>query len=309
MSESSIRLGRVPPAAVADLLAAVDACAGRPLMAQALVDVDIAVAQARSFKLDVSFALTPDAAEGARFSLNDKGEPEAFRRRLVGHAEALGIDAALLAAQLRISPPGEVQTTLAVKWAPTRPPRVTVYFEELTRSPRAEAIRRACFALGGVDMPPPPPGLDLVAACVDHSAGRAVAVKDYHLLTERAGTPPVALPAAVEPFRAPFGWHPVNGTRRFLLATRYAAGGGPIGSKLLWMSEVHRHETVGWAWAEVDRIRAAMRLPESRVGRALDALRAAWAHAPGTFLYPDLVSLDVDADGTPQGLVVYVSIR
>jgi hypothetical protein len=306
---TSIRLGPVPAAAIDDLLAAACACIDQPLPWRALVDRDAIARTARAFKLDVSFALAVDGAASARFSINDKGEPERFRERLLAASELLGVPRWGLDAQLALSPPGEVQTTLGVKWGPQGgdPERVSVYFEELYRSPRGLPIREAAFAMASVPVPDVPPGLDLVSVCLDWSGGALLAVKDYWMITERDGGPSTALPGTLDAYRAPFRPHPVNHTRRFLVASRHAVGGRATGAKLLWMSEVHRNETLDWAWREVDRLKAD--LPPSGVARTLDDLRANWRHAPGTFLYPDLVSLNVGADGATEGVLVYVSVR
>lgn len=173
-------------------------------------------------------------------------------------------------------------------------------------APRAEGIREAAFALVDARPPAPLPGLLPAAVCIDYVSGTPESLKDYWMLTERPGEAAPDLGAMVDRYRARFSFHPVNRTRRFLIASRIAAGGKPAGAKLIWMSEVHRQEDVSWAWAEVDRLRAGIGGP---VALVLDGLRDHWRHAPGTFLYPDLLSLNLDAAGASQELIVYVSIR
>ena len=284
--------------ALHDLLGAADACAGQPLPWRELVDFDVACREARRFKLDASFALDRGGRAVGRFSVNDKGEPVAFRERLLRFAP-------VLERQLGVSPPGEVQTTLAVKSNGV----TTLYFEELAACPRAEELRQQTFALAGAAAPPLPEGAAPVAVCLDWVGAEIAAAKTYAMVTERAGETPRALPREAAAYRELFEPHPVHGTRRYLLATRHAPGGAPRGSKLLWMSEVHRPVDVGWAWAAVARARARVAAPASAVSRALDGLVSGWSHAPDTLLYPDLVSLDLDAAGRATGLVVYVSVR
>jgi len=302
--------------AIQELLAALRACLPPPPATQALrpdpatlLDLDCVQAQARRFKLDLSFELRADGQPRARFSVNDKGEPETFRTRLRG-AE-LALPTAPLEGLLALAAPGHVQTTLGVKWgaAGGAPARVSVYLEELFGVPDAEQIRAGTFGLLGLRAPPPMAGLLPVSVCLDFAAGQVVAVKDYFMATERPGDPPVDLPPGLAAHRDRFPVHPVNGHRRYLVARRLDPDGRPTGSKLLWMSEVHRNETLSWAWAEVDRLRVELRLPPSPTAAALDALRTGWPHAPDTFLHPDLVSLNAGPDGEPDALLIYTSLR
>lgn len=239
------------------------------------VDLAVAEREARRFKLDVSFALGPSPS--ARLSINDKGEPAAFRARLPAHPF------------FALSPPGEVQTTVGLK-----PGRFTYYYEELAGHPRAAALHAGVFALAGVDArwegTP-----NAVAIDVD-AAGRVLAAKDYTLVIEGPDDP-TELP------ELPI--HPVNRTRRTMRARRFAPGGRLLGTKTLWVSEVHRPEHVAPAWALVDRLVAQLAVDDTPLRR----LRAAWRWAPDTFLYPDLVSVNRDAAGDPEALIVYVSAR
>lgn len=308
---------RAPPgaaevdrAALEDLLAAVPASIEAPLWPEpaSLVDLQVAAEQARRFKVDASFALDRSGAAHARFSVNDKGEPDAFRERL--RRADLGLPADL-DDYLAIAPPGEVQTTLGVKWSAAGgpPQRTTVYFEELQDCPRAAEIIDAVFRWGLHRPAPPAPPLLPVSVCLDFSGGRVVAARDYHLVLESSDQAAVPLPAAQEEFRRGFALDPVRRTRRYLLARRFGPGGDPTGSKLLWVSEAHTPAAVAWAWSQVDRLRAAWNLPETATSRAMGALRAGWRHGTAATLYPDLVSMDADATMTPRALLTYVSVK
>lgn len=284
----------VPTAAVQDLLAAAGG-AGVPLALRELVLVDVAAAHARRFKVDAQFALGMDTPS-ARFSINDKGEPDALRARV---RAALPQARPALDRVFGLAAPGEVQFTIAVKAGPRGLACVTLYLEELGRSPRGEAIRRGARALASVG-PPAEDGLEPAAVGVDlDPAGNFVGIKDYRVRTLTRDPEDATLRA--------FPVHPVTGTRRFLHACRYAPGGVVLGSKLLWMSETWRPEDAPRAWGEVDRIAAGR--PVGPTDRALAALRAGWRHAPEAFLYPDLVGLNAGADGRQEGAIVYVSVR
>jgi len=269
-----------------------------------LVDLPTAATEAPRFKLDASFALDHTGAAHARFSINDKGEPVAFRERLT---PALGLPGDL-DGFLAISPPGEVQTTLGVKWtaAGGPPARTSLYFEELQQHPRASEIMDQAFRWG-LGRPAPPAELAPVSVCLDFAAGQVVAAKDYHLVVETSDAPAVPLDPALDAFRRGFPLDPWRRSRRYMLARRFAPDGGPSGAKLLWVSEAHTAAAIAWAWSQVDRLRADWKLPETATSRALDRLRDGWKHAAR--LYPDLVSMDVDAEMIPHTLLVYVSVK
>ncbi|MEQ9319061.1 MAG: hypothetical protein RIF41_07865 [Polyangiaceae bacterium] len=303
----------VPVAAVQRLLASAEECATgplRPLGWSELLDLDVAAAQAPRFKVDVSFALLGRGEGGARFSVNDKGEEAAFRERLNDNAPALDIPRPLLDAFLSLSPPGAVQTTFGVKWPHEGgdPHRVTLYHEELFRSPRGPSIIAALFGIAGVDdAPPPRAGLEPGAVCVDVAGATIVGLKDYWIATETSREPALTLPEPLEAFRRATPFSTERGTRRYLVARRFDADGRPNGHKLLWMSEAHDRAAAERAWAFVDRARRELKLPTTQPARAMDALRHTWSHP--ALLYPDLVSLDLDADERPRGLTVYVSLK
>jgi hypothetical protein len=298
----------VPELALRDLVSAAARCVPEPLSPDPfdLLDMEVCVETARRFKVDVSFALRVDASASARFSVNDKGEPEAFRRRLLDHADALAIDRALLERFFAISPPGEAQTTVGVKWSDSggAPERVSLYYEELPHAPRAANIMRHVAALAGTPLPEPLAPARAGAICIDIQNSDIVALKDYWMVLERSDTPAIQLPPAAEQHRRAFPLDPKRGTRRYLLARRIPNGG----SKLLWMSESHEASAANRAWDLVDKIRQSMSIPTSLPAQTLDGLRAEWSH-DGLFLYPDLVSLDCDADGEVAALVLYVSLK
>lgn len=293
--------GPVPVDVVRDLLASVSACVPGADPAP-LVDLDVAAAHLGRFKLDVSFALTRDGAPHARVSLNDKGEPEAFRERLRAVLPGLGVPIALLDAFLALSPPGQVQTTVSVKWTAGGglPARVGLYYEELSEHPE---LVPATLALAGLSdtLPALPP----VAVCLDVAGGRFAAGRHYHHVVDtREEQPAVELSDAMTHLRASLPWHPRSGRRPWLYARRVGPAGG---TKLLWMTECHRPEDAAWAWGEVERLRATLGLPDGPVARVLDGLRAGWRH--DAFLHPDLVSVNAGGDGEPEALLVYVSAR
>ncbi len=303
------RVGGVPPEAVRALLASVDACAGHATHASDLVDVPLTAERARWFKLDVSFALT--AARHARFSVNDKGEPIAFRDRAERLLPRLGLPAGAIRRFFDVAAPGRVQTTLAVKWSAAReaPDRITLYLEELARDRHHAQIRRDVFGLGGLAAPAVPDGAVPVAVCIDYARGVPVAFKSYDMFVDGPGAANHAVPPALVDALAALPAHPVSGTRRYMLASRTAPDGTALGHKLLWITEVHRPELGQWAWAHVDAWRASWaQHAHPAVARALDELRARWAYGPGAFLSPDLVCLNADASGERE-LIVYVSLR
>ncbi|MCP4810670.1 MAG: hypothetical protein GY913_18355 [Proteobacteria bacterium] len=253
------------------------------------LDEDVAVREARRFKVDVSFAFGDDEV---RWSVNDKGEPEAFRDRLERR-----FGSPFLGAFLELSPPGEVQTTVSFKHRDGRLDRLGLYFEEL----RDDAVLRAVASSISVEPPPPPADARPVAVCVDVVDGQPTGFKDYWLL-EETDTPHPALPSELRPLASRFPLHPTRQRRRLLWARRTGLDSVVVGHKVMWMTESRTRETSAAAWAVVDRLAEGL-----APCPALVALRGAWSHEE--FLHPDLVSLDTDANGDVRRLLAYTSIR
>jgi len=297
------------PSHLEALFEALDECFGGPAPWRSLVDWGVAVAEAPHFKLDVSFAL--GGPPKARFSVNDKGEPPAFRERVAREAEALGLPPAPLERMFALSPAGQVQTTLGVKWDPgvTLPERVSVYFEELASSAHGERIRRELPLLAGVTAPALAPCARPNAVCLDFSHGEVVASKVYDVLVERTNDPPPELPAPLARMRDALPFHAVMRTRRTMLAARFARGGQLLGHKLFWMTELRDRALVPAAWSRLDRLRADLNVAvDPIVEEALARLRRRFADTE-VFLFPDLIGLNVDAAGNTESLVVHVSLR
>jgi hypothetical protein len=302
-----VRSGPVRREAILALLGAVDACAGRAVLPNALLDVDLMAAEARRFKIDVSFDFSP--GQHARFSINDKGEVEAFRRRLRRELPAMGVDARTLDAFLGVAAPGRVQTTLACKWGAVGLDRISLYYEELARDRDAETIRRGVFGLAGLEPPPVPEGAEPVSVCIDLAQGVPLALKSYDVFVDRPGAPTDHVPESLREAVTSLPLHPVNGVRRYMVATRRDARGVDLGSKLLWVPEVHRPSLATWAWSYVDRWRETWgRGADDATTTALEALRRDPAFGDDAFLVPDLIGLNVAGRGTPE-LLVYVSVR
>ena len=301
--------------AVRALLDATAACIEAPLHPAPveLLDLACAARHARRFKIDVSFALSLDGRPAARFSVNDKGEPGAFRARLLDRSGVLALARERLEAFFALSPPGFVQTTVALKWAPGggAPDTVSLYFEELALSPGGDRLVHAVLGPALGVTPPPWPGLAPVAVCLDHRGGRPVGGKDYWMVVDREDEPlqPLpGLPPALRAHRARFPFEPRRRTRRFLVVRRFDRR-GLVGHKLMWMGEAQEARVAEFAWRHVDALIAEHAPPPSPTAAALDRLRRTWAHGGDAWLYPDLVSLDVDADGLPRRVLLYVSLK
>ncbi|MCB9793575.1 MAG: hypothetical protein H6741_12705 [Alphaproteobacteria bacterium] len=303
-----------PRAGLEALLEALSACTPAPLEPppKSLLDLTVTAREARRFKIDVSFSLAKGGAPLARWSVNDKGEPEAFRARLRATLPALGLPAEALERFFAISPPGEVQTTLSVKWGPEGglPERVGLYYEELMDCPRAEAITAAVFDLVDPSAKRSPiPGALPGAVSADLTPGGFIGARDYLLCQDDAEGlhPGLHLPPEAEAFRAALPLHSHNHTRRFLVARR---AGAREGSKLLWLTEAHHPSSAERAWAVVDALRVRLELPDSLPARAMDQLRATWPlPLDEAYPYPDLVCLNLDGQGAPEALILYVSIK
>lgn len=277
-----------------------------------LVDLRVAADQARRFKVEVSFALALSGEPTARFSINDKGEPEAFRERLLRSSGALGVDRQRMEDFFALSPPGAVQTTVAVKWSAAggRPERLSLYCEELCLSPEGPPLIEKVTRFGlGVGAPPPWNGLDPIAVCVDIEGDRVVGVKDYWMATEVTDAPLVPLSPRLEQLRRELPISPSQKTRRYLLARRLGPGGERTGAKIMWMPEAQAPEASELAWSRFDALCRDLALPVTRTSESLAALRRAWPSDADCHLDPDLVSLDVGPDDAVRRLVVYVSVK
>ncbi len=302
-----------PEGAVDALVAALADCVSAPLQPHplALMDAAVAQAQARRFKLDLSFRLGRDGAAHARFSVNDKGEPEAFRGRIRSVLPPLGFSARAIEAFFALSPPGEVQTTLSLKWgaAGGRPLRVGLYYEELMALQRAPALIGAVLGLGAGVLPlAPPPGALPAAVCADLGPDGFVGARDYWLCEDGEGEArDLGLPGALQAFRHSLPLHSHNRCRRFLLARR---AGARSGSKLLWVTEAQHPDSARAAWGTVQALLPSLELPDSAPMSALEMLRKRWPFVESdAYLYPDLVCLDVDGAGGVEALILYVSIK
>lgn len=295
------------PLATRELFAALDACFGGHAPWQGLVDLET-LSRARGFKLDVSFSFVKE--RWARFAINDKGEPHAFRTRLWEKAGELGLSLPILDQLLAISPAGELQTTVGVKWRSGEAPaaRVSVYLEELSDSPSGAEIRRGVLALAGAEAPALERHASPNSVCIDFSAGAIVGSKTYDAFLERPGDEAPPLPAVLARVRDDLPFHLVNGTRRTLLARRFDSRGNLVGCKLFWMTELHDESSTHTAWIRFDRLFERFGGDANPfVVLALAELRER-CRERGDLLFPDLVGINLDGAGAGN-LVVHVSIR
>ena len=258
----------------------------------------------RRFKLDVSLDLTPDPTP--RMSLNDSGEPTAFRQRLRAAAPHLGLDHAWLDAWLSLSDAGDGQTTLGIKWLSSGL-RSTLYFEELAAHSDPLGCRSAVREFLGLT----PSGADgpgqLGALGVDLVEGVPVALKEYRAVDLDADS--LELPPALRAFAEAIPTHPRTGLRRALLAERLDRGGASLGRKLLWMTEARSAEEALAAWRHAAGLARAFGGPMGpNLARVLRLVRG-WRWSPSCYVYPDLVSLDVDPAGAPLRMILYISLK
>ena len=300
-----VREAPVDPAAVRALLSLLEAQQeGLTDVVLPLLDLDACARNMRRFKLDVSVDLMQDGHP--RCSLNDTGEPEEFRRRLLRHGPALGFGEEPLRAFLSLLEPGRAQTTAALKWsAPEpRPRRVSLYYEELMDVAEAEELRAGVFALSGTPCGPPLPA-PLAAACVDLEGGAIVAVKDYWTCE---GEPPIPLPPPLARQLASLAPHPRHRGKRYMVARRFGPDGSVRGYKVLWITEATRPRYAAWAWQELGRLHARLELSATRASEALDRLVRSWPHED-CYIYPDLICLNARSDGAVDSLLAYVSVK
>ncbi len=277
---------------------------GDDLMAwlEPLIEPATAARVMRRFKLDVSVDLSPDAAP--RMSLNDTGEPGAFRARVEAAAPHLGLPAPWLAAFFALSAPGDGQTTLGLKLGAPR--RATLYFEELTEHSDPDGCRAGVRAMLGL-----PPGGDgprlLGAVGVDVEAGATVALKEYRVVDLDEDV--LDLAPALRAWADSVPTHARTGRRRAILADRIDPAGGLLGRKLLWMTEARTPAEATTTWRQAsDLVRGAGVPVGPNLARALRLARG-WRWSASCFPYPDLVSLDVGPDGAPRRAILYVSVK
>lgn len=257
---------------------------------------------ARAFKLDVSVGLQPGAVP--RFSVNDTGEPADFRRRLLNAGPHLGLESDWLNGFLALSSPGDGQTTASVKWERDGL-RVGLYFEELhTHSDPSGCREKVCQYLG-IECPPVGVGL-LGAVCVDFMAGRPIGFKEYRMVDLNDD---LSLPVGLAAFARKIPRHPGNGQRRALLASRWDAVGQRTGHKLLWMTEATRPAFAARAWEEAFNLFRETGLPAGDNLEVVRRLVHLWPSGERCFVYPDLVSLNVDEAGRPEKVLLYVSLK
>lgn len=260
---------------------------------------------ARRFKLDVSVDLSPGGLP--RASINDTGEPEAFRERLRRTGAIHAISTERLDAWFALCRPGDCQATLSLKWGSSgaRPRRTGLYYEELFRHPSGRRLWADAFRWAGCPLPEPLPGID-GAVCVDLDGDRIVGIKDYWI---EEGSLPGFAPESLKEFLAAVPAHPRTGERRFLFARRFDPDGELTGFKLLWMTEAGRPEYATLAWramSELQKRFAGGATPNyTRMRRWVEA----WPYSDDCIPYPDLISLNTNAAGEPQGLIAYVSVK
>ena len=292
------RTSAVPEPAVSSLLAlltdqGVDLRPWEPLFSPALCAPHM-----RDYKLDVSVSLS--ASPSPRASVNDTGEPAQFRERLRAHHDQLGLPLSQLQAFLDLCPPGVVQTTLALKWE--SPTRTTLYLEELVRHPNPEDLRDALFGLYGL-APPQVAPLPLMALAVDFRAGQPIALKDYRHVDL------VAQPA-LAPVLAPlFRIHPRTGQVRALLAQRWDIGGQALGDKLLWVTEANTPALAAATWRHVAGMVEKLGYRDSAGWGRVRSLVEGWPFGPDVIPYPDLVSVNRDANGDVEDFLLYISLK
>ena len=291
------------------LLGAFEACHGRSGAWRPFVEPALLSRAAAAFKLDVSFVSGP--GRHARFSVNDKMEPLGFRQRLQRQGASVGCRSQVLQDFFAVAAPGEVQTTLGVKYlgGSATPNRVSLYYEELSQTDRGSEIRASTFGLLGLQPPPLAVGYAPNAVCIDYRDGLVVGAKCYDVTLERQGSAPAPLPSCLDQIRSRLPWHPTMNTRRYMRVHRVDAGGADAGCKLLFMTEVHEPAHARRAFAFAAALLEQYGPVDDVVQSAFDQLADATATATHHFYFPDLIGLNVDATGKPESAVVHVSVR
>ena len=269
-----------------------------------MVDPQALQAHARAFKMDVSVDLAD--LQRVRWSLNDTGEPQAFRARLRTLWPRIA-DPAWLEGFLRVSPPGGAQTTASFKWEEdgSTPSRVGLYFEELQTDPDAVRIHGE---VAGLAMGHAPARLHepLAAVCMDVEGGRPTAFKDYWLALDEL---PGAAGGHLQALWRQLPTHPRTGERRGLYVRRFDDRGRRAGERLLWVTECTRETDIPRTWACLDGLRGTHWGKRLQGWPELRRWIEGWPSDPSTFLYPDLVAFNVDRGGEPAGVQVYLSVK
>ena len=271
----------------------------------ALAPLPVVARFARRFKIDVSVDLSSTSAP--RASVNDTGEPEAFRARLREAEPLHGISAETLDAWFALCSPGACQATLALKWGETgaRPQRVSLYYEELFRHPEPRRLWADAFHWAGCPLPGPLDAID-GAVCVDFAGDRIVGLKDYWI---GEGTPPPGSPEILGEFLAAVPPHPRTGERRYLFARRFEPDGRLTGYKLLWMTETRLPAHATSAWKTLAALQQRFSGGSTPAYQRLRRFVEAWPLSDDCVPYPDLISLNTSTDGALEALIAYVSLR
>ncbi|MEL6342696.1 MAG: hypothetical protein AAFV53_06160 [Myxococcota bacterium] len=251
----------------------------------------------RDFKLDISVSLRDGGAP--RASVNDTGEPDAFRQRLRAQPARLGLSAETLETFLSRCPPRMAQTTLSLKWEQRL--RTTLYFEELPRHPDPEGLCAALFSTYAV--PAPRPGRPLMAIATDFIDGEPAALKVYRHIDLQQD--PSAAPALAPMLRR----HPRTGQRRAMLAERFGMDGRLRGDKLLWVTEANTPALAAQTWRHVSRLARRLSFHRSTGWALTKALVGGWPFGPGCVPYPDLVCFNRALDGAIEDLILYISLK
>lgn len=288
----------VPEATVDRLLSLLTAQGVSLPSYRALLDVSRCSQFMREFKLDVSVSLR--AHSSPRFSLNDTGEPDDFRSRLHSHHEQIGLSSSELHRFLSLSPPGEVQTTLSLKWED--PLRTTLYFEELSRHPDSSVLRRSMFD-EFLSVAPPRQDHKLMALAVDYQGGVPVALKEYgHVdLAKQPELAPTVAPLLMT--------HARTSEKRAMIAQRYDLEGGPLGDKILWVTEANSPQLAAKVWRHVAGLVKQLSFDKGPGWALVRQLVADWPYGPDVVPYPDLVCLNRSSTGQVEDLILYVSLK
>ena len=266
---------------------------------QALIAPEQCLTHMPHFKLDVSVSLREDAVP--RFSINDTGEPNAFRQRMHAQIEHIGISPNTLLSFFDLCPPGMAQTTLSLKWE--HPLRCTLYFEELTEHESPMNLREQWYQHFYGPLHPPASDKPLVALGADFIRDQLVATKEYVLSDLNQPSDQHRTLAQLIPS------HPSSKQKRVLLAQRYDAHGRDIGEKILWVTEGNTPYLAAKTWKDVSRIVRSLSLHKTRNWRMLVEWIRDWRWGPACVPYPDLVCFNRQPNGMIEDLILYVPLK